>query len=72
MANKKYSSIKNDHCITFDQNSSIVEVNDPHSRITFGPIVEFTTFDDLKSRGNTLFMIDLIGVVTDIQILTQI
>ena len=26
MANKKFTSIKNDHCITFDVNAEIVEV----------------------------------------------
>jgi replication factor A1 len=28
MANKKYTSIKNDYCITFDRNSEIKEVED--------------------------------------------
>lgn len=28
LANKKYTSITNDHCLTFDQNAEIVEVDD--------------------------------------------
>ena len=28
LANKKFTSIKNDHCITFDQNAEIREVDD--------------------------------------------
>ena len=28
LANKKFTSIKNDNCITFDTNAEIVEVND--------------------------------------------
>lgn len=28
LANKKFTSIKNDYCLTFDQNADIVEVGD--------------------------------------------
>lgn len=28
LANKKYTSIKNDYCLTFDQNTDIVEVEE--------------------------------------------
>ena len=70
ISNKRYTSVKNDHCITFDAGASIVEVHDPQSSIPYGPIFEFTSFEDLKSRGSVLNTIDVIGVVTDLQILT--
>ena len=73
MTNRKFTTIKNDHCITFDIGANIFKCDEPNSHIPHGPIFDFTCLDDLKKGGpNQYTMIDVIGIITDVQEISQI
>jgi len=63
IANKKFTSIKNDYCLTFDQNAEIQEVEDDRhiekQGFAFTPIAHVQQLMQNQS-------IDVIGVVTTI------
>lgn len=47
MANKRYTTIKNDYCITFDERADIFEVEQGGSAIRSGTVYQFTGISDL-------------------------
>lgn len=61
IANQKYTSIKNDHCIVFDRNSEIVESDDTdmisNQGFCFTTIEEISDFEQMRT-------IDTVGIVT--------
>eukprot|EP00347_Sterkiella_histriomuscorum_P012018 403370207 len=63
IANKKFTSIKNDHCLTFDQNAEISEVQDDNQIKSQG--FSFVTLRNIEKvmAGQA---IDVIGVITEI------
>jgi replication factor A1 len=62
IANKKFTSIKNDHCITFDKNSQIVPVDDDEDIKTQGFC--FVTISEVNDFEQTR-AVDVIGVITN-------
>lgn len=62
IANQKFSSIKNDHCITFDKNSQIVPVGNDENIKTQGFC--FVTIQTINEFEQTR-AIDTIGVITN-------
>jgi replication factor A1 len=62
IANKKFTSIKNDYCITFDKNSQIVSVEDDEDikaqGFCFVIISEVNDFEQTRA-------VDVIGVITN-------
>jgi replication factor A1 len=61
MANKKYTSIKNDYCITFDRNSEIKEVEDDENIRSQG--FSFTTIEEINDLEQ-MKTVDVIGAIT--------
>lgn len=62
IANKKFTSIKNDYCLTFDQNADIVEVDDSNDIDKQG--FSFVSLKDLeKLMQNSA--VDVIGVIVE-------
>ena len=63
MANKKFTAIKNDHCITFDINAEIEEIQDDldikHQGFSFIFIEQVNGLPNQKT-------IDVIGVILEI------
>jgi replication factor A1 len=60
IANQKFTSIKNDHCIIFDQGSEIEEVKEDKKIATQGfCFTKIKLIEDLQP-GNTL---DILGIV---------
>ena len=66
LANKRFTTIPNDFCITFDQHAKIEEVQEaPDARIQGGGF-NFTTLRQV-AEAEQVHMIDLIAVVTEVQ-----
>ena len=63
LANKKYTSIKNDHCITFDESTKIVKVNDADA--IEGDAFSFSNLEEIKSKVQNV-TVDVIGVILDV------
>lgn len=80
LANKRYTTIPNDHCITFDIGATIEECGDDVAMKQLnGNIYNFTSFAKLKAaavsddpKAQVPQMIDFIGVVLEVQDLGQI
>lgn len=73
MANKRFTTIKNDFQITFDSNAEIEQLNDnKDSLIKSGQIYNFTAIKDLQGIQQTNTMVEVIGVITEDQGRTQI
>lgn len=73
MANKRFTTIKNDYCIAFDGQAGIEEVPEANSRIKSGIVYDFTPLPQLAQfESSQLFMADVIGVVTELQGISQI
>jgi len=68
IANKKYTSIKNDYCINFDKNSEIEEVEDDN-RISLQGF-NFVTIDEINDFEQNR-TVDTIGVITGVQQLSS-
>lgn len=64
IANKRFTTIPNDHCITFDEHAAIEEVRDVENKITGGGY-NFTTLREVQ-ESQQVFMIDVIGIITDV------
>jgi len=63
LANKKWTTIPNDHCITFNENSCIIEQDDD-GKICEGHKYNFRTLEDIsETKGE--FISDVIGVVIE-------
>lgn len=62
LANKKFTSIKNDHALTFDTNADIVEVDDDQQIKTQG--FSFVPLKDIENlmQGSA---VDCIGVIVE-------
>ena len=71
IANKRYTSIQNDHCITFDTNAVIEEVADDGESIQMA--YNFTALQKIKDcevgpgAGNIPQMIDVIGLILNME-----
>ena len=66
MANKRYTTIPNDHCITFDTYSKIEEIHDDAAKMTIkGGGFNFTRLKEVAD-ANQIYMIDFIDVLTEI------
>jgi len=63
MANKKFTSIKNDFCITFDQSTEIQECKDDSKINQTG--FSFTKIDQIQQLMANV-AIDVIGIVVDV------
>ena len=63
IANKKYTSIKNDHCVVFDKNSEIEEVNDDNQISQQGFC--FVTIDEINDFEQSR-TVDTIGIITNV------
>ena len=63
MANKKFTAIKNDHCLTFDINAEIEEISDDidikHQAFSF---VLISSICDMPNQKT----IDVLGVIVEI------
>ncbi|CDW83120.1 replication protein a 70 kda dna-binding subunit [Stylonychia lemnae] len=62
LANKKYTSITNDHCLTFDQNAEIVEVDDDSQIKQQG--FSFIALKEIEQKMQNQ-AIDAIGVIVE-------
>lgn len=63
IANKKYTSIKNDHCINFDKNADVQEVEDDNKISHQG--FNFVTIDEINDYEQSR-TVDTIGVITQV------
>ena len=71
IANKRYTTIPNDHAITFDRDAEVYECPDQQND-KVGTIYNFTSFGRLKEtvggpRRRVKQMIDVIGVILELQ-----
>lgn len=69
MANKKYTSIKNDFCLTFGNETEIQECNEDNNIQTQG--FSFTKIEQIKDLP-TLSTIDVIEVIFELSTIVQI
>lgn len=74
LSNRKFSTIPNDFCISFDQYAKIEESkeNGVDPLIEGGCVYNFTSLKEIANERFGLIMIDFIAVITDCQELTQI
>ena len=70
MANKRFTTIPHDHCISFDMQACIQEVED-NSNVIQGSAYNFTTLKSVQ-EATQVFMIDLIAVLSEVQPVAQI
>lgn len=69
IANKRFTTIQNDHSITFDVGADIREAADSDQGQIVGTMYNFTSFKDLHSAGagrRGPSMIDVIGVIIEV------
>tara|TARA_B110000285_G_C15099052_1_gene603862 strand:+ start:954 stop:1169 length:216 start_codon:yes stop_codon:yes gene_type:complete len=66
LANKRFTTIPNDFCITFDSYAKIEEVQEAPDATIQGGGFNFTTLRQV-AEAEQVHMIDLIAVVTDVQ-----
>ena len=72
MANKRYTTIPNDHCITFDNYAQIKELDDDEAKKAIkGGGFNFTSLKEV-SEATQVYMIDVIAVLTEVQPVGQI
>ena len=64
LANKKYTSIKNDYCLTFDQNTIVQKCDDDLDIKETG--FSFSSLDQIDSM-NGQATVDVLGIVLDVQ-----
>lgn len=64
MANKKFTSVKNDFCITFDMKTNIERQTDDGSISLYS--FDFTPIDQIKSMMQSK-IVDIVGIVTAIE-----
>lgn len=69
MANKRFTTIKNDYCITFGDQVCIelIQNGEDGKNIKAGQVFNFTPINKLQDLVESLSMVDVIGVVTDAQ-----
>ena len=73
VANKRYTTIRHDFCITFDQFANIKEADENDNLNIKGGGFNFTTLQEISEpKGENPSMIDVIGVITECQGPTQI
>ena len=70
MANKRYTTIPNDHCLTFDVHAQITPIEERSIEFKSSPF-NFTTLQQVQD-ATQIYMIDLIAVVTEVQPASQI
>lgn len=63
MANQKFTSIKNDYCIVFDQNSEITECSNDTQIKAQG--FSFTTIEEINELEQQR-TVDAVGIITDV------
>lgn len=63
LANKRYTSIKNDYCLTFDQNADVVEADEDNSIKKQG--FSFVGLKEIQGIVQAQ-AVDVIGIVVDI------
>lgn len=66
LSNKRFTTIPNDFCITFDSYAKIEEVQEAPDAVIQGGGFNFTTLRQV-AQAEQVHMIDLIAVVTDVQ-----
>ena len=69
IANKRYTSIKNDFCLTFGLETEIQECKEDTSIMASG--YSFTKISQLKNCQNSM-TVDVIGVIADIGSISSI
>lgn len=67
MANRKFSSIPNEFCISFDSHAQIEEVkeSDEEPMIEGGSVYNFTSLKEIADERFQLLMIDFMAVITE-------
>ena len=71
LANKRYTTIPHDHCLVFDTYSNITEINEEKARKSIiGNMYNFTSLEQVSE--SQLFIIDVIGVITSAEPVSQI
>lgn len=72
VANKKYTTIPNDFCLVFDTWATIIEQQGDETQYQGGGF-NFTTLKQVQEWvGDNLVLIDVIGVITEVEPLGQI
>ncbi|TNV83159.1 hypothetical protein FGO68_gene14242 [Halteria grandinella] len=70
IANKKFTTIKNDFCLTFEKSSSIKEVEDDGSIAGSDSAYDFTLIKQLEQmgggQGTSQRQIDILGLIIDL------
>ena len=64
MSNRRYSSIKNDYCITFDSRTKVKKCSDNSNQIAKVAFT-FTRLDSIEGL-NSQAVIDVIGVIVEV------
>jgi replication factor A1 len=64
MANKRFTTIPHDHCLSFDMQARIQEIEDNTDGIQ-GSAYNFTTLKSVQ-EATQVFMIDLIAVLSEV------
>lgn len=72
MANKRYTTIKNDFCLTFDERADIEEIQDQGNTIKKGQMFQFTPIAELQNITASNTMVEVIGVITEDRGMMQI
>ncbi len=63
MANKKFTSNKNDFCIIFNEQSKIVDAND--DGLIANKSFQFTSVQDIE-EAQSFSTIDIVGIITEV------
>lgn len=67
ISNKKFTTIKNDFCLTFEKNSTITECEDDGSIPGSDSAFEFTTIKSIEdTAGGTQRSLDILGLIIDL------
>lgn len=63
LANKKFTSIKNDHCITFDDSTKVTKAEEGDT--IEGDAFSFSSLEEVKSQVQNC-TVDVIGIILDV------
>lgn len=72
MANKRFTTIKNDYQLNFDERAEVKEIFDNQSVIKSGTVFSFTPLVELKNQLQSNQLVEVIGVVIEDQGVLQI
>ena len=71
MANRKYTPIKNDHCLILGSGTQVKKCTDDSKRIAFPPAFSFTRLSEIEDIAAPCAL-DVIGVILNVQPKEQI